>query len=144
VRATFDDWHLEACPHHGPGLAPAASGGFHAVWFGIDQHAGGVRYVRLDADGKQTAAPRMIPDRRAEHAAVAASGKDVVVLWRSFDGTKTRLSAWCSKDDGRSFKLRVLGVTSDDSDHPQLVQQGNRIFAFWRRADGVYVERLTP
>jgi hypothetical protein len=144
VRATFDDWHLEACPHHGPDLAPAASGGFHAVWFGIDQQTAGVRYVHLDTDGKQTSAPRVIPDRRAEHAVVAASGKDVVILWRSFDGTKTRLSAWSSKDDGRSFKMRVLNSTSGDSDHPQLVQQANRIFAFWRRADGVYVERLTP
>ena len=23
VRASFDHWALEACPHHGPGLAPA-------------------------------------------------------------------------------------------------------------------------
>jgi hypothetical protein len=34
VRASFDGWKLDACPHHGPGLALAAQGGYHAVWFG--------------------------------------------------------------------------------------------------------------
>ncbi|MEO8600284.1 MAG: sialidase family protein, partial [bacterium] len=28
VRATFDNWAVDACPHHGPSLTPAASGGY--------------------------------------------------------------------------------------------------------------------
>ena len=143
VRATFDDWHLEACPHHGPGLTAAASGGFHAVWFGMEKNIAGVRYVHLDADGKQTGKPRFVPDQRAEHAAVAASGNNVFVVWRSYDGTKTQLSAWVSNDDGHSFQLRTLAFTAGENDHPLLVQKADRVFAFWRRADGVYVERLT-
>ena len=35
TRATFDNWHIKACPHHGPGLAMAERGEFHAVWFGV-------------------------------------------------------------------------------------------------------------
>ena len=34
ARATTDRWAIEACPHHGPGLAAAKDGGYHAVWFG--------------------------------------------------------------------------------------------------------------
>jgi hypothetical protein len=43
VRATFDEWHINACPHHGPGLATAADGGFHTVWFGVRQQDGAAR-----------------------------------------------------------------------------------------------------
>jgi len=142
VRATFDNWHLDACPHHGPGLAAATSGGFHAVWFGVQQNVAGVRYAHLDANGKQLATPLVVPDRGAEHAVVAASGKDVFVVWRSFDGAKTQLTVWSSKDEGRFFVTHVLSSTQGESDHPQLVQKGDRVFAFWRRANGVFVERL--
>ena len=59
VRATQDDWRVDACPHHGPGLAQAAENGFHAVWFGIRQQGqdkvAGPRYGRLNADGSPTA-----------------------------------------------------------------------------------------
>ncbi|HZF80534.1 MAG TPA: sialidase family protein, partial [Rubrivivax sp.] len=47
VRATFDRWAIDACPHHGPGLAPARGGGYHAVWFGERGGQGRVRYGRL-------------------------------------------------------------------------------------------------
>src|SRR5688500_13121414 len=50
-RASFDEWKIDACPHHGPGLA-AASDGYHAVWFGIRGDEPAVRYARLDASGK--------------------------------------------------------------------------------------------
>jgi hypothetical protein len=43
VRATFDEWHINACPHHGPGLVAAAEGGFHTVWFGMRQQDGAAR-----------------------------------------------------------------------------------------------------
>ena len=36
VRATYDEWRVDGCPHHGPALAQAADG-FHTVWFGIRQ-----------------------------------------------------------------------------------------------------------
>ena len=144
VRATFDRWALDACPHHGPGLTPAATGGYHAVWFGDRAGQMRVRYGRLAADGTPQGEVRVLPDERAEHAAVLGVGEQVAIVWRSFDGQATRWRAWLSKDDGRSFRLQELGSTTDDNDHPLLVQQGGKIHALWRTSQGVKVETLQP
>jgi hypothetical protein len=143
VRATFDEWHLEGCPHHGPALAPSADG-FHAVWFGIRQETGesvaAVRYGRLHADGSpQLDTVVRLPDERAEHADIMAIGERVVVVWRSTDGMQTTLKAWLSNDGGHSFTVRELGQVGVDNDFPRLVQQGPRIAAVWRNANEVQV-----
>lgn len=144
VRATQDRWAIDACPHHGPGLAPAAGGGYHAVWFG--QRAGQMRarYGRLKPDGSPTADVRLLPDETAEHAAVASTGRTVAVVWRGFDGQATRWRAWISNDNGATFALRELGRSAADNDHPLLVQQGSRILAIWRTLEGVQIARITP
>ena len=54
VRATFDRWALDACPHHGPGLAAARGGGYHAVWFGERDGVAAVR-VRTLVRGRPAA-----------------------------------------------------------------------------------------
>lgn len=144
VRATFDHWSIDACPHHGPGLAPAAGGGYHAVWFGDKDGAARVRYARLGPAGSPQTEPVVLPDERAEHADVRSAGDNVAIVWRSFDGQATRWRAWLSTDNGRHFALRELGRSSDDNDHPQLAAHGQRIFALWRTTQGVRVERLFP
>lgn len=142
MRATFDRWAIDACPHHGPGLAPAASGGYHAVWYGERAGDGRVRYGRLAADGSPVGDALPLPDDRAEHAMVQTSGSRVAIVWRSFDGQATRWRAWLSKDDGRSFAMRELGRSSDDNDHPLLALKGAEIHAVWRTAKGIQVEQL--
>jgi hypothetical protein len=144
ARASFDRWAIDACPHHGPGLAPAAAGGYHAVWFGDRAGDARVRYGRLRIDGTPATDPVALPDDRAEHAALAAAGRTVAIAWRSFDGQATRWRAWLSTDDGAHFTLKELGRSTDDNDHPLLVQQGPRILALWRTTQGVRVEHLAP
>lgn len=147
VRATFDDWHIDACPHHGPGLAPAADGSFHAVWFGIRKQDGedvaAVRYARLRPDGNpQLDTVRMLPDDGAEHADVLADGAHVAVVWRSVDGARSTLKAWLSSDGGQTFRLAVLGEVSGDNDHPRLAQRGKQMIAVWRNAKEVQVHEI--
>lgn len=144
VRASLDHWALDACPHQGPGLAPASGGGYHAIWFGSRAGALRVRYGRLDAEGLPVGEARAVPDERAEHASLAAAGPRVAISWNSFDGKTTRWRAWVSADEGRSFVLRELGSAAEDSDHARLATRGEEIFALWRTAQGVRVERLAP
>ena len=144
VRATLDRWAVDACPHHGPGLTPAASGGYHAVWFGTRDGDARVRYGRLSADGAPDGPARSLPDEGAEHAAILAAGRRLAIVWRSFDGQVTRLRAWISDDDGRSFALRDLARTAEDNDHPLLLARGEDLFAVWRTTQGVQVERMFP
>lgn len=147
VRATFDDWHIDACPHHGPGLALAADGGFHAVWFGIRQQAGAavaaVRYAQLNPDGSpRPETVRALPDEGAEHADVLAAGARVALVWRSVDGPRSRLLAWLSTDSGQTFRLAVLGQVSGDNDQPRLARSGERMVVVWRNAKEVQVHEL--
>ena len=144
VRATFDRWAIDACPHHGPGLAPAEGGGYHAVWFGDRAGEARVRYGRLNADGSPNGEARPLPDERAEHAAVQTAGPHVVIVWRSYDGKATAWRAWISHDDGRSFALKDLARSTADNDHPLLARRGEQIFALWRTSQGVQVEKLLP
>lgn len=147
VRATQDDWHVDACPHHGPGLAEAPGIGFHAVWFGIRQQGqdrvAGPRYGRLNPDGSpQPDTVRLLPDERAEHADVMSDGARVAVVWRSIDGMTSTLKAWLSTDGGQSFRVQVLGQVKGDNDFPRLVQQGSHMAVVWRNSTEVQVHDI--
>lgn len=143
VRATLDRWAVNACPHHGPGLAPARGGGYHAVWFGQRNGTMGARLGRLQADGSATPDVRPLPDG-AEHAAIAATGAQLAVVWRRFDGQATQWEAWVSSDGGAQFERRSLRSTRALNDHPLLAQHHDRILAVWRTEEGIHVVRLTP
>lgn len=142
ARASLDRWAINACPHHGPGLTPAAGGGYHAVWFGERAGVAGARYGRLAPDGTPRGEARLLPDERADHADVLSVGRRVAIVWRSFDGQATRWRAWLSADDGASFQLQELGRYAGDNDHPRLARRGEQVFALWRTSEGVRVERL--
>ncbi len=142
TRATFDRWRIEACPHHGPGLARAAGGGYHAVWFGERDGEASARYARLDARGNPQGKARALPDPQAEHADVGALGSRVAIAWRSFDGHRTRLRAWLSIDDGATFTLREIASTEGAGDHPKLLVSGGRILVVWRTDTEIRIERL--
>jgi hypothetical protein len=142
VRATFDRWRIEACPHHGPGLARAADGAWHAVWFGERGGQAAVRYGRLDAAGQPLGEARSLPDPQAEHADVGATGSRVVIAWRSFDGRRTRLRAWVSADDGVTFALRELGSSEGAGDQPRVLVIGARLMVVWRTEAEVRIARI--
>lgn len=142
VRASEDEWKLAACPHHGPGLANAQSGGFHSVWFAMRDGKAAVYYGRLAADGKPAGPVRPLPDERAEHADVAAHGRNVTIVWRSYDGKKTSLNAWLSTDEGHTFALRELATSSDDNDHPRLVSRAGDPFIVWRTQKEIHVLKI--
>jgi len=142
-RASFDDWRVDGCPHHGPGLASSADGGFHMVWFGIRAGQAGVRYARLQADGTPLAdSVQRIPDDHAEHASVMAHGDQVAVVWRSSEGMRTSLKAWLSRDGGLSFTEQLLAQVEGENDFPRIVQQGARMAVLWRTPKEVQVHAL--
>ena len=150
-RATFDEWNIQACPHHGPGLARADSAtnpGYHAVWFGIRKEKGAdvaaVRYARLGADGQPIASTvRALPDAQAEHADVAATGDKLAIVWRSFQGKETSLKAWLSKDGGKTFETRVLATARGNNDQPHLVSNDARMVVIWRTTEQTQIHELS-
>jgi hypothetical protein len=149
-RASFDEWNIQACPHHGPGLARAdasANPGYHAVWFGIRKEKGAdvaaVRYARLAADGQPIASTvRPLPDAQAEHADVVAHGDKVAIVWRSFQGKETSLKAWLSSDGGKSFETRLLATARGNNDHPRLIERDGRMLVVWRTDEQAQMHEL--
>ena len=148
TRSTHDDWQINACPHHGPGLAlNAGNPGYHTVWFGIrkvnGQDQAAVRYGRLNAQGEPLPDTlRVLPDARAEHADVMADGQNVAVVWRSSEGAQTTLKAWLSTDGGQNFNLKTLGQATGYNDHPRLAQSGARMVVVWRNTQETQVHDI--
>jgi len=129
-RATFDRWRVDGCPHHGPSLAVAADGTRHAVWFNERDGEGRVFYGRLAAGAVE--GQRTVGGERAAHADVAIAGPDVAIVWKEFDGERTRLHAEVSADGGATFARVVLAATAGASDQPRVIRRGEKLFAFWR------------
>lgn len=135
-RVTFDNWKVDACPHHGPSLAFDAAGKRHQTWFNVKGGEGGAFYASTagDAPGK----PVALGSAQAEHPDVAVKGSTVVVAWKQFDGKATRVLGRVSQDGGGTWSERDFGQTAGPSDQPHLVPAADGVLLLWRtQADGV-------
>ena len=130
TRVTFEDWRIDACPHHGPSHAFDAAGRRHQVWFNAANDEGGVYFASASPAGELGKALRL-GGAQAEHGEVAAAGSAVAVVWKEFDGQATRVHARVSPDGGASWQDRVLASSMGRSDHPHLVQRGSGIWLLW-------------
>jgi len=128
-RATFEDWKLDVCPHHGPSLAADANGRLHAVWFSQAPKASGAFYGRLVKGGVEGG--QRIGGKAAEHPDLAADGRRIVVAWKEFDGQRSLLKAMLSEDAGETWKMRQLAATAGASDQPRVLASRGRFFVFW-------------
>lgn len=132
VRATFERWQIDGCPHHGPALAVAPDGTRHAVWFNQKDGEGRVFYGRLPTgDGGKIEGQRPVGGPRAEHADLAVAGSHLALVWKEFDGQQMRLRAEVSQDGGRTFRPLELATTAGASDQPRALRRGDALFAFW-------------
>ena len=128
-RATFDDWRIDACPHHGPSLAADADGRLHAVWFTQGPKRAGVFYGRLHEGGVEGL--RRVGGETAEHADLAISGQRIAIAWKEFDGARSQLRAMLSPNGGQSWREQSLAVTAGASDQPRVLERQGRFYVFW-------------
>jgi hypothetical protein len=128
-RVTFDDWRIDACPHHGPSVVAASDGTLHAVWFTEGERRNGVFYGRL-GDGAVEGLRRIGGDTAA-HADVAVIGSRVAVAWKEFDGQRTQLRAVVSADGGHTWGEHSLAATEGASGQPIVLAHGDRFLVFW-------------
>ena len=140
-RASFDEWHVDACPHHGPALAFAPDGTRHQVWFDAANDDGGVFYTSV-TDGRM-GKPVRLGSAQAEHGDVVAFGTSVVLAWKEFDGESTVVRTRCSGDGGRNWTEEIALGTRGSSDHVHLMHHRNVAWLVWRTVDeGVVVRRV--
>jgi hypothetical protein len=139
-RVADDDWKTDACPHHGPSIAVSGSGKFHVAWYTQGAKRSGVFYANSSDQGVTYSKPSRIG---AEGANVArpyllASGKQVWMVWKEFDGTYSAIYMKQSHDDGSTWsEAKLVSKTSGYSDHPLLVKRDREILLSWlTRTDG--------
>ena len=137
VRATWDGWRLDACPHHGPAILPAADSGFHLTWFTGGAQNQGVYYGRLNpVDGSLSDIRSVAGTPAAGHPSLAAGSDGIALAWKEFDGQSTNVRVIRSVDDGTSWSLpETLASTVGGSDHPLLLSHAGDIFLSWHTGD---------
>jgi hypothetical protein len=139
-RATFSDWHIAGCPHHGPGLAVAADGTRHAVWY----EASGkptIWYGQLQP-GRHAAHAQPIAGPGASHADIAVQGARVWIAWNQVSTEGDALMLRRSADGGLHFDSpRALASSAVAVGSPQLLLHDGRPFVAWNTASGF---RLVP
>lgn len=129
TRVTFDNWQIDACPHHGPALNVDAQGRRHALWFSPHGEDGPLFYGQLTA-GK-VLKQRAVGGPQAGHGALLSVSGQVVLLWKEFDGQHTVLWAERLNEQGQSLSRTALARTDGPSDHPRLLAVGTQLLAVW-------------
>lgn len=132
-RASFEDWRIDACPHHGPAIAADASGQLHAVWFSAAPKSRGVFYGQLRKEGVN--ALRHVGSQQAGHADIAVNGQKVAVAWSEVADGRSRLRVMISRDGGATWTEKDLLTVAGAADYPRVLVHGDRLCVFWHTAE---------
>ncbi len=132
-RVGQDNWKIDACPHHGPGLSISDSGIYHAAWFSGSPTNSGLFYAYSADAGRHFSAPVNFGKAGTGHPHVLALGSRVYVGWQEFDGTNNLIKLMKSTDDGKSWsKPEVIAQTAKSGDQPFLVSDGQKVYLSWK------------
>jgi hypothetical protein len=132
-RVTFDNWEVEACPHHGPALSIAGDV-YHMSWFNHGAERTGLFYAYSTNAGKTFSTPVSVGNstHQAGHAAVLSQGKEVYLAWKEFDGELSVINSMRSHDGGVSWgAVKKIADTRDMSDHPLLIANHEQVYLSW-------------
>jgi hypothetical protein len=134
-RATFNDWHIAACPEQGPSLAIGDDGTRHAVWYEAS-HGPAIWYGQLDP-GHPPQHVLKLAGPGASHADVAVHGKTVWLAWNQVDASGYSLMLRVSSDGGLHFdEPRIVASSSAAVGSPQLLVLQGHAYVAWNTADG--------
>jgi len=133
-RVSRDDWQIAACPHHGPSLTISPEGTYHVTWYTNGKARKGLFYAQSRDGGKTFSNPLPVgqPNRSPSRPQIVSGPHGLVIVWKEFDGQKTSVNLMTSRDDGATWSNpRTIAGTSDSSDHPLLVSDGQRTYLSW-------------
>ena len=133
-RASFDEWHINACPHHGPTMVQSSiSNDYHMSWFTNGDGNQGIYYAKFSFNTNEPSQLYRV-DRQpgAGHPYLAESEETLYLVWKGFNGTEALLNIISSEDDGKSWSNATTLVTTDKgSDYPFFVKRNEDVFLSW-------------
>lgn len=140
VRVSFDDWKVDACPHHGPALAIDSKDVYHMTWFNNGAQRRGLFYASSKDKGRSVSAPLAFGghETQAGHAVVLAQDEHVYIVWQDFDGAQSRIWSMLSDDGGRRWApASVVATAVGEVDYPFLLADSESVYLAWNtRAEG--------
>jgi len=144
-RASFDNWKVDGCPHHGPDISIGDEGTYHLTWFNNAPQRHGLFYAHTSDQGNTFSTAVSIGDyaAAASHPQVLSTRQQVYLLWEEFDGKQSSLMSMRSDDKGKNWSTeKVLLQTKATNEHPLLIHDGKQAYAAWHRPGEDY--RLLP
>ena len=142
-RSTNDDWQIDACPHHGPDMIYAGDEFYHQAWFSLGDNHKGLYYGRHHLKKGNQAVQAIDTRAGASHPQIAAQGKQLVYVWKFFDGKKTSIQMVKSLDNGTTWSTATtIASTDSGSDHPLLTSSTQALYLSWLTDRGYRFERL--
>lgn len=140
-RISNDNWQIDGCPSQGPALSIAEDGRYHVAWFMQGSERQGLFYAHSADSGPRISEPMPVGHREAlpKHPDVLALGNDVVLAWKEFDGTQTKVRSMVSLDRGETWSTpKTLTASKAASIRPELITDGKAIYLSWNSADQEY------
>jgi hypothetical protein len=132
-RASFGNWKIDACPHHGPAIAKGGDWGYHLAWFdGGDKS--GLFYARMDGEAWVSSPAKRFGDAssQAGHPALISDGEQVWLAWKEMTDKASLVKLVKSNDGGRSWDApAVISQTKGKSDYPQLLLKNGQAYLAW-------------
>ncbi|GIZ53354.1 sialidase family protein [Noviherbaspirillum aridicola] len=135
ARVTFDDWRIDACPHHGPSLAFGADGRRHLAWFNGREGDDAGAWYGIEAPAGGAGSRIRLGDASASHPDVAVAGNRIAVVWKAFDGKAGSVLGRISADGGKTWRQAELARAAGASDKPCLVSGADALLLVWRTQD---------
>lgn len=134
VRVSYDEWQIDACPHHGPDISLDSQNRLHSTWFNGGGKRVGLVYGRFDT--KQDLLEHDISidsSSAATHPRVLAMGDTVYIAWTHRVDKTIEVRLITSQDAGATWsKHRVIAATEGSADQVFLLDDGNVPYVSWR------------
>lgn len=131
-RLADDEWNIDACPHHGGGIATGGDGTLHAVWYTQGKNRQGLFYRQIQDDRMSAPMAFGNPQAQAGHATVAVDGQTVLIAWREFDGQAYGAMTLLSRDGGARWHApRRIATTAGAADYPIPLIHNGRTRIVW-------------
>ena len=133
VHVGQENWKIDACPHHGSGLAISEKDVYHAVWFSNADVKKGLFYAQSFDAGQHFSEPMSFGGAAASHPHVQTLGQQVAIVWQEFDGKHNTLKLIKSNDAGKTWTTpEVIANAAEGVDTPFLISDGKAIYVSWQ------------
>lgn len=118
-------------------MSAADDGSYELAWFSGGGSRKGISYGRYDpGSGAVTRVRTMSASPGASHPHLAFVAGRSFLVWKAFDGARTRVLLTVTNDRGLEWSTPAsVASTLGASDHPFLAARGEEVFLVWHTED---------